>query len=62
MFLAGNANWLSELASVIKNYYNTLHSSIEVTPNQAREKTNEKLVYSNLHDLRAKQKSKFQLG
>ena len=57
-----NADWLSELPSVIKKYNNTIHSSMKMTPIQASKKTNEKLVYSNLTDRRVKQKPKYQLG
>ena len=42
IFLAGNADWLSELPSVIKQYINTIHTSIKMTPNQASKKVNEK--------------------
>ena len=38
VFLAGNANWLSELPSVVKQYNNTIHSSIKMTPIQASKK------------------------
>ena len=31
MFLKGNADWLSELPSVIKKY-DTIHNSTEMTP------------------------------
>ena len=62
VFLAGNADWLSELPSVIKKYNNTIHSSIKMTPNQASKKSNERKVYSNLQDKRVKQKPKFKLG
>ena len=58
----GNADWLSELPSVIKKCTNTIHSSIKLTPNQASKKSNEKLVYSNLQDKRKKLKPKFKLG
>ena len=62
VFLAGNADWLSELPSVIKQYNNTFHHSIKMTPNQASKKSNEKAVFDNLRDDREKQKRKFQLG
>ena len=55
VFLAGNADWLSDLPSVIKKYKNTLHHSIKLTPNQASKKVKEKEVYSNLQDTRVKQ-------
>ena len=56
VFLAGNADWLSELPSVIKQYNNTIHHSIKMTPNQASKKSNEKAVFDNLRDDREKQK------
>ena len=61
-FLAGNADWLSELQSVIKKYNNSNHSSTKITPIQASKKANEKLVYSNLKDKREVRKPKFKLG
>ena len=62
IFLAGNADCLSELPYVIKQYNNTIHSSIKITPNQASKKSNKRKVYSNLQDRRVKQKPKFKLG
>ena len=62
VFLAGNADWLSELPSVIKQYNNTIHHSIKMTPNQASKKSNEKAVFDNLRDDRQKQRPKFKLG
>ena len=38
VFEKGNADWLSELPSVIKKYNNSIHSSIKMTPNQASKK------------------------
>ena len=32
IFLAGNADWISELPSVIKQYNNTIHHSTKMTP------------------------------
>ena len=61
IFLADNADWKSELPSVIKKYNNTIHSSIKMTPIQASKKSNEKEAYSNLRDDRVKQKPKFNL-
>ena len=52
IFLAENADWLSELPSVIKQYNNTIHHSFKMTPNQASKKVNEKKVYCNLKDKR----------
>ena len=62
VFEKGNADWLSELPSVIKQYNNTTHHSIKMTPVQASKKSNENLVYSNLQDRRVKQHSKCKLG
>ena len=62
VFEKGNANWLSELPSIIKQYNNTTHHSTKMTPIQASKKSNEKLVYSNLRDDRVKQKPKFHLS
>ena len=62
VFEKGNADWLSELPYVIKQYNNTIHHSIKMTPNQASKKSNEKLVYNNLKDDREIQKPKFKLG
>ena len=42
IFLAGNANWLSELPSVVKQYNNTIHHAIKMTPVQASKNANEK--------------------
>ena len=52
VFEKGNADWLSELPSVIKQYNNTIHHSIKMTADQASKKVNEKIVYSNLQDKR----------
>ena len=62
VFLAGNADWVSELSSITKQYNNTIHHSIKMTPNQASKKINEKLVFSNLRDDRVKLQPKFKLG
>ena len=45
VFLAGNADWVSELSSVIKKYEGTIRDSTKMTPIQASEKTNEKSLY-----------------
>ena len=62
VFLAANADWVSELPSVVKKYSNTIHSSTKKTPNQASKKSNERKVYSNLQDRRVRQKPRFKLG
>ena len=62
VFLAGNADWLSELPSVIKKYNNTVHHSIKMKPIDASKKSNQKLVYNNLKDDREVRKPRFRLG
>ena len=62
VFLAGNANWISELPSVIKQYNIAFHHSIKITPIKASKKVNEKEVFSNLKDSRKIRKPKFKLG
>ena len=62
VFLAANADWLSELPSVVKKYNNTIQHSIKITPIQASKKINENVVYTNLKDEREIQKPKFKLG
>ena len=62
VFLTGNADWIGELPSVIKQYNNTIHHSIKMTPKQASKTINEKEVYSNLKDNREIQKPKNKLG
>ena len=62
IFLAGNADWLSELSAVVKKHNDTIHTSIKMTPNQASKKLNEKSVFSILQDRRDKQLPKYKLG
>ena len=62
VFEKGNADRISELPSVIKQYNNTIHHSIKMTPVQTSKKSNQKLVYHNLRDDRQKQRPKFDLG
>ena len=38
VFLAGNADWIIELPSIIKQCTNKIHSSTKMTPNQASKK------------------------
>ena len=61
-FLKGNADWLSELPSVVDKYNSTIHHTIKLTPKQASKKSNEKKVFDNLRDDRQKQRPKFKLG
>ena len=62
VFLAGNADWLSELPHIVDKYNNTIHHSINMTPIQASKKVKEKEVYSNFQDRRDKHPPKFKLG
>ena len=62
VFLKGNADWLSELPSVVKKYNDSFHHSIKMTPIQASKESNERKVYSNLKDKREVRKPKFKLG
>ena len=62
VFEQRNANWTSEIPSVIKQCKNSVHSSVKMTPIQASKKSNEKEVYSNLKDDREVRKPKFNLG
>ena len=62
VFEKGRADWISELAYVVKKYNNTIHHSTKMKPIDSSKKSNEKLVYNNLRDDRVKQKPKFKLG
>ena len=62
IFLAGNADWLSELPSTIKKFNNTIHSSTKMTLIQASKKANGKKVYNNLKNDREIQQSRYKLG
>ena len=62
VFERGKADWISELPSIVKQYNNTIHSSIKMTPIQASKKSNQKLIYNNLKDDREVQNPKFNLG
>ena len=62
VFEKGNADWLSELPSVIKQYNNTIHHSIKMKPVDASKTTNEKIVFDILRDDRQKQRPKYKLG
>ena len=48
VFEKGNAEWFSELPSVIEQINFTIHHSIKMTPGQASKKSKEIEVYSNL--------------
>ena len=62
VFEKGNADWLTELPSVIKQYNNTVHHSTKMKPIDASKKSNEKIVYSNLQDKRKILIPKYKLG
>ena len=62
IFLAGNADWISQLPYVTKQYNNTIHHSLKMFPLQASKKSNERKVYSNLQDKGRKLSPKFELG
>jgi len=60
----GNTQYLDMLPKLVKQYNNTKHSSIKMTPIEASKKKNEGTVYFNLYgDLEtSKQKPKFKIG
>ena len=62
VFLAGDADWLSEIPSVIKQHNNTIHNSTKRKPSDASKKAKRKEVFCNLQDGRVGRKSKFDLG
>ena len=57
VFEKGNANWLSELSSVIRKYNNTNHHSIKKSLVQASKKSNEKSLLQSSR-LKSKTNSK----
>ena len=62
VFEKRSADWLSELPSVNKQYNNTIHGSVKMTPDQASKKSNEDEVLSDIKDKREFRKPKFNLG
>ena len=60
--IKGSADGVREQALVIKNYDNTTHHSIKVTPIQVSKKVNETKVYSNLQEERQKGEPKNELA
>ena len=60
----GNAMYLDMLPKLVKQYNNTKHSSLKMTPVEASNKKNEGTVYFNLYgDMEtSKQKPKFKIG
>ena len=62
IFLKGNADWFSELPSVLTPYNTTIHSSTKLKPIDASKKSNEKMLFNNLKDRRQKHIPKIILG
>ena len=62
VFEKGNANWLDELAIVIKKYNNTNHHSTKMTPIDSSKRKNEEEIYNNLQGKRTKRKPKYKVG
>ena len=62
--IQGNTQYLDILPKILKQYNNTKHRSIKMTPVEASMKKNEGLVYFNLYgDMEtSKQKPKFKIG
>ena len=60
----GNTQYLDMLPKILKQYNNTKHNSINMTPIEASKKMNEGIVYFNLYgDMEiSKQKPKFEIG
>ena len=60
----GNTNYLGFLPTILKQYNNTKHSSIKMTPSEACNKKNEGVVYFNLYgDMeQSSYKPKFKIG
>ena len=62
LFEKEKAVWLRELSSVIKNYTDTIHSSVKKNSVRASKLLNGNLVYSNLQDKSENHKPSFKLG
>ena len=62
--IKGNIKYLDFLPKILKQYNNTRHSSIKMTPTKPSNKKNEGIVYFNLYgDMEtSKQKPKFKIG
>ena len=60
----GNTQYLDMLPKILKQYNNTTHSSIKMTPVEASKKKNQGLVNFNLYgDMKtSKEKAKFKIG
>jgi len=57
----GNTRYLNTLTEILKQYHNTKHSSIKMTPTEASKKKNEGTVYFNLQK-QSSSKPKFKVG
>ena len=62
VFEKGNASWITEITSAIKQYNNTIHHSIKVTPVQVSKIGTDKVVFDNVQDRTVRQKPKYKLG
>ena len=62
VFLKGNADWISELPSIVKQYISTILRSTKMTDIEASRNINGKLVFRNFQDQRQKQTRKLKLG
>ena len=62
--IQGNTQYLDMLPKILKQYNNTKHSSIKMTPTEASKKSNEGTVYFNLYgDMeQVTSKPKFKIG
>ena len=62
--IQGNTQYLDMLPKILKQYNNTKHSSIKMTPTEASKKSNEGTVYFNLYgDMeQVTSKPKFKVG
>ena len=64
LWTQGNTVYIDILPKVLKQYNNTKHSSIKMTPIEASKKKNESTLYFNLHgDMeQLSSKPKFKVG
>ena len=61
--IQGNTEYLDILPKILKQYNNTKHISIKMTPIEASQKKNEGIVYFNLYgDTKPSSKPKFKVG
>ena len=62
VFEKRNANWISEIPSVFKQYYNTIHSSVKNDTHSTYLKSKWKISLFHLRDNREVRKPNFILG